>query len=107
MTAASERRMNAEPQLRLGAGCTWALIWNLPLVLLFWYGWPVVLRVVGANCLLWALLMPVAWYSPSCQVWLFGVQAKRPECKRSLAIAVIGAVAMGIGALAASFYEGR
>jgi hypothetical protein len=99
--------MNTEPQLRLSAGCFLALIWNLPLVLLFWYGWPVVLRVLGANCLLWALLMPVAWYSPSCQVWLFGVQAKPAEHKRNLAIAVMGALATGIGALAASFYEGH
>ena|SRR5260370_42224732 len=99
--------MNTEPQLRLGAGCTLALIWNLPIVLLFWYGWPVVLRVVSANCLLWALLMPVAWFSPSCQAWLFGVHAEPSECKRRLTIAVICAVVTGIGALGASFYEGR
>jgi hypothetical protein len=99
--------MNAEPQLRLGAGCVLAVIWNLPLVLLFWYGWPVVLRVVGANSLLWALLLPVAWYSPGCQVWLFGDEAKRPESRCRLVIAVVGAVATGIGTLAASFYEGR
>ncbi len=99
--------MKTEPQLRLSAVCALALIWNLPIVLLFWYGWSVVLRVVSANCLLWALLMPVAWFSPRCQAWLFGVHVEPSESKHRLTIAVMGAVVTGIGALAASFYEGR
>jgi hypothetical protein len=94
-------------QLRRGVGVLLAVAWNLPLVLLFWWGWRTVLRVISAQCFVWALWLYLAASSPRWRSLLVRPDAEDTGAAPRYRGASVLMIVYGVVALVASFFETR
>ena len=93
------------PPLRFWVGPFLAIEWNLPLLLLFWYGWKMVLLGFSANCLLWSAGLLGFVYSTRWRNLFFRQTEMEPEARRRCRSTAAYMLFLGCVSLVGSFFE--